>query len=152
MVGGSGPSEISSNGENWETSTIVELWAPGSDGVHCRLPDLPESMSYLSLDSMFVGDGSGHWETIACSERTCHKFSQGEWEFHRRILQWKSRHTSAVFYTDSTNGNIMLAGGFSTEIVPDDRDQNIDVTEGFGLKHERVGHCSIQLDHWGRAR
>ena len=57
MVGGSGPSEISSNGENWETSKTVELWAPGSDGVHCRLPDLPESMSYLSLDSMLVGNG-----------------------------------------------------------------------------------------------
>merc|ERR1712223_705980 len=63
--------------------------------------------------------------------------------------------TSAVFYTDSTNGNIMLAGGggteahHSTEIVPDDHDQDVDVTEGFGLKHGRAGQCSIQLDHDG---
>jgi len=156
VVGGSGPSEWNSNGENWETSKIVELWAPGSDGVHCRLPDLPESMSYLSLDSMLVGDGGGHWETIACSKRTCHKFSQGEWEFHRRTLQSRSRHTSAVFYTDSINGNILLAGGGyetdaqnSTEIVPDDHDQDLDITEGFSLKHERAGHCSIQVDHDG---
>ena len=155
MVGGSGGSG-SINGENWETSKTVELWAPGSDGVQCRLPDLPESMSYLSLDSMLVGYGSGHWETIACYERTCHKFSQGEWEFHRRTLQGRSRHTSAVFYTDTINGNILLAGGGyetdaqnSTEIVPDDHDQDLDITEGFGLKHERGGQCSIQLDHDG---
>jgi len=47
----------------------------------------------------------------------------------------------------------MLAGGCdennSTEIVPDDRDQDIDVTEGFGLLHERIFHCSIQLDYDG---
>ena len=105
---------------------------------------------------MLVGDGGGHWETIACSERTCHKFIDGQWEFHRRTLQSRSGHTSAVFYTDSTNGNILLAGGRfntearnSTEIVPDDHDQDLDVREGFDLKHERGGHCSLQLDHDG---
>merc|ERR1711962_1035665 len=149
VVAGSGPSEISSNGENWETSKTVELWAPGSDGVQCRLPDLPESMSYLSLDSMLVGYGGGHWETIACSERTCHKFSQGEWEFHRRTLQSRSRHTSAVFYTDTRNGNILLAGGGyetdaqnSTEIVPDDRNQDLDVVDGFILTGGRYGNSN----------
>merc|ERR1711936_1091593 len=56
-------------------------------------------------------------------------------------------YTSAVFYIDSINGNILLAGGGyetdaqnSTEIVPDDRNQDLDVREGFGLKHERGGH------------
>ena len=48
----------------------------------------------------------------------------------------------------------MLVGGLldennSTEIVPDDRDQDVDVTLGFGLKHQRDFHCSIQLDYDG---
>ena len=47
----------------------------------------------------------------------------------------------------------MLVGGLdesnSTEIIPDDRDQDVDVTEGFGLQHQRRFHCSIQLDHDG---
>ena len=43
----------------------------------------------------------------------------------------------------------MLAGGggteaqHSTEIVPDDHDQDLDVTERVGLKHGRAGHCSM---------
>ena len=94
---------------------------------------------------------TGHSDTGTRRVRIC----QCKWCSHnRRTLQSRSRHTSAVFYTDSINGNIMLAGGFpshtsTTEIVPDDHDQDVDVTEGFGLKHKREGHCSIQLDHDG---
>jgi len=154
VTGGSGGSGSNSDGESWSTDTTVELWAPGSDdGVQCRLPDLPERMSYHSLDSLLVGDGSGNWMTVTCHERTCYKFSQGKWEFHRRTLQSRTCHTSAVFYTDTTVGNFMLAGGCeennSTEIIPDDRDQDVDVTKGFGLQHQRRFHCSIQLDHDG---
>ena len=94
VVGGSGPSGGNSNGENWETSKTVELWAPGtssgSDGVQCRLPDLPDPMSHPSLDSMLVGYGGGHWETIACYiplQYTGNKFLKGVRLHQSRILE-----------------------------------------------------------------
>ena len=58
-------------------------------------------------------------------------------------------------YTNSNEGNIILAGGSdviesnTTVIIPDDRDQDTGVSEGFPLRNSRYLHCSIQLDNEG---
>ena len=136
-------------------NTNVELWSPGRNGVQCRLPDLPESVIHPSLESILVGDSDAHWFTIACDSGTCLRFKQGNWEFHRKTLLTGWGHTSAVFYNNSHDGNILLAGGFHpdekrlAEIIPDDQDPEADVSTGFRLKHDRYYSCSIQLDQEG---
>ena len=58
-------------------------------------------------------------------------------------------------YTNSNEGNIILAGGGhlsetnTTVIIPDDHDQETGVREGFPLKNQRRIACSIQLDNDG---
>ena len=72
IIGG----EISSDYDNIST---VELWAPGSDGVQCRLPNMPVLIgSRPSLDSILVGGNDSHRFTIACDSGTCLKFSKGK--------------------------------------------------------------------------
>ena len=140
----------------------VELWAPGKDGVQCRLPDMTVPLKYYeypTLNSILVGSGNNsHWFTIACVEGACWKFSKGNWELHRTYGNTsypRDGHTSAVMYTNSNEGNIILAGGGdlsetnTTVIIPDDRDQETGVREGFPLKNSRWLHCSIQLDNDG---
>ena len=130
------------------------IWS-SSDGVQCRLPDLPEDMIHLSLDSILVGYDDAHWFTIACDYGTCLRFKQGNWELYRKTLHTGFGHTSAVFYNNSHDGNIILAGGSElgdwrlTEIIPDDQDPEADVRKGFRLKNERYKSCSIQLDKDG---
>ena len=146
IIGG----EISSDYDNIST---VELWAPGSDGVQCKLPNMPVLLkSRPSLDSILVGGNNSHWFTLACDSGTCLKFSKGKWELHR-TYEARDGHTSAVFYTNSGHGNIILAGGPSldetsrtTDIIPDDHDQDTIVKKGFHLRTDRWFHCSIQLD------
>ena len=141
----------------------MELWAPGKDGVQCRLPDMTVPMKwydYATLNSILVGSGNNsHWFTIACVEGACSKFSNGTWELHRTYGNKsypRDGHTSAVMYTNSSEGNIILAGGGldpsetnTTVIIPDDRDQETGVREGFPLKNSRWLSCSIQLDNDG---
>ena len=114
---------------------------------------------YPTLNSILVGSGNNsHWFTIACVEGACSKFSNGTWELHRTYGNKsypRDGHTSAVMYTNSNEGNIILAGGGdlsetnTTVIIPDDRDQETGVREGFPLKNSRWLHCSIQLDNDG---
>ena len=140
----------------------VELWAPGKDGVQCRLPDMTAPMTwydYPTLNSILVGSGNNsHWFTIACVEGACWKFSKGNWELHRTYGNKsypRDGHTSAVMYANSNEGNIILAGGGdvielnTSVIIPDDRDQDTGVNEGFPLENSRWLHCSIQLDNDG---
>ena len=140
----------------------VELWAPGKDGVQCRLPDMTVPMTwydYPTLNSILVGsDNNSHWFTITCVEGACWKFTKGNWELHRTYGNKsypRDGHTSAVMYTNSSEGNIILSGGGdpsetnTTVIIPDDRDQETGVREGFSLNNSRWLHCSIQLDNDG---